>query len=96
MSLKRPVDIIFSPRVKTKNEVGSHGEAVAHGIRVQHSLYFEDNMAVLRPLNTAMGTSGVRIVLPLNAIPELIQVLSRMIAGPLGDLLLDHEIKEDA
>lgn len=96
MSLKHPVDIIFTPRPETRHAIGGGArDMLAHGICVR-TCYSEAELCAISPLNSAMGTAGVTLVIPFAAVPELVNALNRMISGPLGDLLQDIEDQANA
>ena len=86
-------DIIYTRRPEYWRHGGQRGSMVTHGIRVIHpyNTSKDEDVVILFPLNSAMGTGNCQIVVPFHAVPELIAELNRMIAGPLGLLILENE-----
>jgi hypothetical protein len=67
---------------------GRNGQVASSGIDV--CLWGGDRVIALRNINSKGDISdAARLVLPVTAIPELVAILQRIYAGPLGRLALD-------
>lgn len=83
--------IVFTRRPSAQHKAGRNHYMVAHGIEVSTADYREKDVVFIAPVNSAGGDGGVHIAVPFDHIPELVTALNRMIAGPLGNLVLDAE-----
>lgn len=69
---------------------GKNGLVNSTGIYLSHHDYNAQPHIEMRNINSKGDVSeGARLSLPVTAIPELIAILQRMYAGPLGKLALD-------
>jgi hypothetical protein len=82
-------DIAYNRRTGKHNAKGTR--MIAAGIRVVAVM---DNMLMLAPLNSARGTGGIRIALPIEHVPELVRLLNWHVAGPLGRAAIEADLTE--
>lgn len=87
-----PNTVRFSPEVMgnvTLYAKGRNGMLAAHGINVTPWGGPDIAVALFNVTSKGNTSDAARLVLPVTAIPELVEILLRFYAGPLGRQALD-------